>query len=295
MLWEGAVNNGLADVGMLNLNQLPYRYAILPLLMIIAACGSQKTGHEFRDCDECPEMVVIPAGSFTMGSPGSEGGRQKNEGPQRTIQIEYEFAVGKYEVTWAEWEACVAHGSCSNSGPDSQGGDEGWGKGFRPVINVNWQDAQDYVQWLSRKTGQQYRLLSEAEWEYVARAGTSTRFYFGDTITPDKANYNGKLSYYSEPADNSHKKTMPTGSYPPNAFGVHDMHGNVFEWTQDCYGYYGRAPTDGSAHILSDCPKRSIRGGSWIGGAMFSRSAFRAGSEQQNRNRNWGFRVARTL
>ncbi|MCI4646474.1 MAG: SUMF1/EgtB/PvdO family nonheme iron enzyme, partial [Hyphomonadaceae bacterium] len=125
-----------------------------------------------------PEMVVIPAGSFSMGSSPDERGRGADESPQHTVRIGSAFAVGKYEVTWAEWQACVDDGGCSNSGPDSRGGDEGWGKGSRPVINVSWENAQDYVSWLSRETGETYRLLTEAEWEYTLRRGTTGQFNY---------------------------------------------------------------------------------------------------------------------
>ncbi|MEL6286700.1 MAG: formylglycine-generating enzyme family protein, partial [Pseudomonadota bacterium] len=242
------------------------------------------------------EMVVVPSGTFTMGSPDSEAGRGSDEGPQRTVQIGYSFAVGKTEVTWAEWEACVADGGCSNSGPDSRGGDEGWGKGSRPVINVSWEDAQAYADWLSRKTGERYRLLSEAEWEYVARAGTNTPFYFGNTITPDQANYAGIYTYNGGPKGTYHQKTVPVGTYPRNAFGVHDMHGNVWEWTQDCYvDSYSGAPTDGSPRLVSDCSRRVLRGGSWGYLPQGLRSAHRFGPDPTVRNSGGGFRVARTL
>ena len=135
---------------------------------------SPAAGDVIQDCDECPEMVVVPAGSFRMGSPPSEEGRFDNEGPMRRVTISEPFAVGKYEVTFAEWDACVSAGGCKGRKPD----DEGWGRGARPVINVSWGDAWSYALWLSRRTGKEYRLLSEAEWEYAARAGTSTRYSF---------------------------------------------------------------------------------------------------------------------
>ncbi|MGF1454881.1 MAG: SUMF1/EgtB/PvdO family nonheme iron enzyme [Alphaproteobacteria bacterium] len=262
-----------------------------------------RPGQTFRDTlsggGQGPEMVVIPSGEFRRGSPDSEPGRGSNEGPQRTVRIGYQFAAGTYEVTWAEWEACVTDGGCNGAGPEGAGGDYGWGRGNRPVINVDWNDAQAYVQWLSRETGERYRLLSEAEWEYVARAGTTTPFYFGNTITPDQANYDGSYAYIGGPKGTYHKKTMPVGSYPRNAFGVHDMHGNVWEWVQDCWHEnYNRAPRDGSAWMAANggnCSRRVLRGGSWGSRPQILRSAIRNWSYPSYRFSRIGFRVARTL
>ena len=163
-----------------------------------------RPGVRFRDCAECPEMVVIPAGSFLMGSPESEKGRDSDEGPQHRVTIPAPFAAGVYEVTFEEWDACVADGGCGGYRPD----DEGWGRGRRPVINVSWREAQAYINWLSQKTGGEYRLLSEAEWEYAARAGTTTRYSFGNSISRSKANF-----------DES-GKTVSVGSYKSNNFGL---------------------------------------------------------------------------
>ncbi|MEI7607345.1 MAG: SUMF1/EgtB/PvdO family nonheme iron enzyme, partial [Rhodospirillaceae bacterium] len=193
--------------------------------------GVPRPGMVFRDCPECPEMVVIPKGSFTMGSPYSEPGRLGNEGPQHRVTIGYEFAVGKYEVTFADWDACVADGGCGGNRP----GDEGWGRGHRPVINVSWVDAHTYVQWLSRKTGQTYRLPSEAEWEYTARAGTMTPFWWGSTITPDQANYDGNDAYNNGASGVYRRQTVEVGSFRTNPFGLYDTAGNVWEWVEDCY------------------------------------------------------------
>ena len=149
-----------------------------------------QVGQTFRDCSNCPLMVAVPSGSFTMGSPSSELERHSNEGPQHEVRIGYSFAVGVYEVTFSEWDACVSDGGCAGYRPN----DEGWGRGNRPVINVSWWDAWRYVEWLSTETGESYRLLSESEWEYVARAGTTTPFHFGETISTDQANYNGNYT-----------------------------------------------------------------------------------------------------
>ena len=244
-------------------------------------------GRVFRDCPECPEMVVLPAGSFTMGSPPGEEGRIGNEGPQRRVTIRHPFAVGKYEVTFAEWDACVSAGGCRHR-PD----DEGWGRDRRPVINVNWENARGYVRWLSRRTGKRYRLLSEAEWEYAARAGTTTRYHWGDGIGRDRANCLGCGS-----GENGWK-TIPVGSYLPNAFGLHDVHGNVAEWVEDCYSdSHARAPSDGSPWKGGDCSLRVVRDGGEYG-PRYMRSARRAEPHSfvmTSGLHSIGFRVARTL
>ena len=244
-----------------------------------------RPGRRFRDCPECPEMVVVPPGSFTMGSPASEDGRDDNEGPQHRVRIRDPFAVGVFEVTFAEWDACVEHGGCS-ADPD----DAGWGRGNRPVMNVSWHDAQNYVEWISRRTGNKYRLLSEAEWEYVARAGTNTRYHYGDTISLDQANHDppGFGEWYG--------KTMPVDHFRPNAFGLHVMHGNVWEWVQDCWNEsYDGAPTDGRAWENGDCLRRVLRGGSWYDAPRFLRSAERRFSQFDISRNSLGFRVAKSL
>jgi formylglycine-generating enzyme required for sulfatase activity len=247
-------------------------------------------GTAFRDCDGCPEMVVIPAGRFTMGSPASEPQRDSDEGPQHQVNIARPFAAGKYEVTFDEWDACVRDGGCSHNP-----GDEGWGRGRRPVINVSWQDAKIYTEWLSRKTGKIYRLLSEAQWEYVARAGTTTAFSFGAGINSQQANYNTSVSYAGSPVATTPRNTVPVGSYPANAFGLHDVHGNVWEWTEDCYnGSYSGAPSDGSAWTSVGCATRVLRGGSWDYYPRYLRSATRSLVDPTYRVSGFGFRVART-
>ena len=243
-----------------------------------------------------PKMVVVPSGTFTMGSPASEAGRLDDEGPQRTVRIGYEFAVGKTEVTWAEWEACVGDGGCESNLDKTPNwgakGDAGWGRGNRPVINVSWNDAQAYAEWLSRKTGERYRLLSEAEWEYVARAGTSTRFSWGDGDPTCSRGASNGANFISCTSD----RTEPVGFSAANAFGVHDMHGNVWEWTEDCYqDSYSGAPTDGSARIVSNCSLRVLRGGSRGNTHQALRSAYRDWNHPSSRGSSRGFRVARTL
>ena len=250
-------------------------------------------GRVFRDCDVCPEMVVVPAGSFMMGSPPGEEGRADSEGPQRKVTIARPFAVGKFEVTFAEWDACVAAGGCKHNP-----GDQGWGRGKRPVIDVSWDDiTKEYLPWLSRKTGKSYRLLSEAEWEYVARAGTTTPFSTGRTITPKQANFAGNYTYGGSAKGVYRSKTIEVGSFPPNAFGLYDMHGNVWEWVQDCWnGSYTGAPSDGSAWTTGDCGRRVLRGGSWFLDPQVLRSASRGRLTPDDRgNKGGGFRVGRTL
>ena len=251
-------------------------------------------GEEFRDCPDCPLMVVVPGGTFTMGSPDSEEGRHSNEGPQHRVTIPDSFAVSKFEIMFREWEACVDGGGCwSRRKPN----DWGFGRGNRPVISVTWQDAKQYLKWLSSKTGYQYRLLSEAEWEYVARAGTTTAFYFGSTISTDQANYNGNYVYGKGQEGLWRYQTVPVGSFPPNSFGVHNMHGNVWEWVEDCWhGWYYGAPGDGSAWTLPGyCDERVIRGGAWMNKPRYLRSASRGRTSYGTVHAAIGFRIAQTL
>jgi formylglycine-generating enzyme required for sulfatase activity len=195
------------------------------------------------------------------------------------------FAVGKYAVTFDEWDACVAAGGCTH-----KPGDRGWGRGRQPVIDVSWQDAQAYVSWLAKKTGQPYRLLSEAEWEYAARAGTTTRYPWGDEPGTNRANFSGSGSKWSR------RQTAPVGSFDANAFGLHDMIGNVWEWVQDCWNEsYKGAPLDGRPWEEGDCGRRVLRGGSWDIIPEYARAAVRIRDEPGEGVYNVGFRLARTL
>ena len=215
-----------------------------------------------QDCPECPEVVVAPAGSYRMGSGG---------GDVRDVAIGAPFAVGKHEVTFAQWDACVQDRGCS---PDPGiGQDRGWGRGQRPVIHVGWGDAQRYVQWLSGKTRKRYRLLSESEWEYVARGGTDTAYHWGDEIGVGRANCRGCGSQWDG------RQTAPVGSFRANAWGLHDMHGNVSEWVEDC------DPTH--------CISHGMRGGSWETEPLWLRAASR--NWGMGRGNSVGFRVARDL
>ena len=191
----------------------------------------------FKDCTDCPTMVMIPAGSFTQGSPVTETQSLDRERPQRTVNVPT-FAIGQYAVTFAEWDACVADGGCTYDPID------GWGRGNRPVLRMSWNDAREYVAWLSIKTGHDYRLPSESEWEYATRAGTTGRFNTGDCITTDQANFLGAQPAFGCPAGIWREQTTPVGSFAPNAFGLYDTHGNVFEWVQDCenFDYTGAPP-----------------------------------------------------
>ena len=194
------------------------------------------------------------------------------------------FKLGKYEVTFAQWDACVADGGCGGYRPY----DIKYGRGNRPVINVSWDDAQLFIDWLNARTGGHYRLPTEAEWEYAARAGTTTRYSWGDDIGRNRANCHGNF------CGDSYRNTAPVGSFPANAWGLHDMNGNVWEWVQDCWnGSYAGAPSDGSAWTSGDCSLRVLRGGSWRYSPRDLRSAyrFRQGS-RSDRVRDRGFRLA---
>lgn len=242
--------------------------------------SAAKAGSTFRDCTDCPEMVSIPAGSFMMGSPASEAGRSDNEGPQRRVTVPA-FAAGKYEVTRVEWDRCVAAGGCAYKTSDAFGG------GSRPVNSVSWDEAEAYTKWLSNKTGEAYRLLSEAEWEYAARAGSSGRWSVGDS--------EGSLDSYAWYSGGF--EMHPVGTKKANAFGLHDMHGNAWEWVQDCYAkdYSAGQPSNGSAYASGSCSDRVIRSGSAASAPQGIRSAGRSRNGPKYRNIFLGFRVARTF
>jgi formylglycine-generating enzyme required for sulfatase activity len=264
----------------------PYKAAnVDPYVLKPEAERALKPLATFRECAKhCPEMIVIPAGSFTMGSPANEKAPLGNEGPQHAVAIARPFAVSKFVVTFEDWDACVSVGACP------QASDSGFGRGTKPIINVNWEDAQQYVGWLSRMTGQPYRLLSEAEWEYAGRAGSTTAYSWGDEIGVGNANCKGCGSQW----DN--RETSPVGSFKPNAFGLYDMHGNVWQWVEDCYhGDYKEAPADGSAWTSGDCSIHVVRSGAWNLEPQYVRSAFRVRFTTVGRDFNLGFRVGKTL
>jgi formylglycine-generating enzyme required for sulfatase activity len=245
-----------------------------------ATAQALQSGNAFRECAICPEMVVVPEGNFMMGSNESE-----REKPPHRVTLRQPFAVGKFEVTFDEWGACVAHGGCTQK-PD----DRSWGRGRLPVMNVSWEDAKQYVAWIAKLTGKPYRLLTEAEWEHAARAGTTTTYSWGNDIGKGNANCVGCGSQW----DN--KQTAPVGSFKPNGFGLYDMHGNVWEWCEDAWhDNYKGAPMDGSAWVQADDSRRVVRGGSWGSGPQSLRAANRSRDAADDRGNSIGFRLARTL
>ncbi len=243
-----------------------------------------------------PEMVVIPSGEFLMGAPESEEGSDDNERPQRRVIVPRRFALGRTAVTFAMWDAAMRAGFVPPSGtlPPS---DEGWGRVGLPVINVSWHDAQAYCSWLNQRLGLRpgtYRLPSEAEWEYSCRAGTVTAFSFGDTISPDQANFDGNYTYGTGRRGEYRRRTVPVGSLPANPWGLYEMHGNVWEWVEDTHGPYPADATDARPLVRADAPSRVLRGGSWGNGPQNLRSADRGRGQPVDRDNAFGFRVART-
>ncbi len=237
----------------------------LSALLIVLFCNasfaasSPAPGHTFRDCPACPKMTVIPAGRFVLDAAD----------PAQAIEIGRSFALGKYEVTFEEWDACVADGGCGGYRPS----DEGWGREDRPVMNVSWEDANQYAQWLSQKTGRHYRLPTEAEWEYAARAGLSSHHLKGDL--PDEP-----------PCDNcvgqwANLQTAPVGRLEPNPFGLFDTHGNVWEWVSDCAD--------------CNCETRILRGAALGNGKSIARASRRLRNSGSDRNGHGGFRIALSL
>ncbi len=238
-----------------------------------------KPGDTFRDCAECPELVVVPAGSFQMGS--SKNDREK---PVHEVRIAKPFAIGIREVTFEEWDRCASEHSCK-----FRPGDRGWGRGNRPVINVSWVDAKEFVTWLSQKTGQVYRLPSEAEWEYAARGGTNTDFFWGRAIGARHANCR-------ECSTGETEQTFPAGRYKPNPFGLYDTAGNAAEWVEDCWNDDFRgAPTNGTAWTKGQCQLRVLRGGSFDSESEYVRSNSRFRYDVDVRYSGNGFRVVREL
>jgi formylglycine-generating enzyme required for sulfatase activity len=283
-------------------------------------------GQVFRDCPDCPEMVVIPAGSFVMGAAPGEEERERvpnqfrgRSAPQHSVNVR-SFMLGKYEVTVGEFAlfanetghrtdgGCyVWNGSKWDIDQSINWRNPGFGQGDRhPVACVNWNDAKAYTAWLSRKTDKGYRLATEAEWEYAARAGTSTARYWGNDGNQGcgyanvadrtaKGQVSGASNWPTANCDDGHAYTAPVGSFRTNAFGLHDMIGNVYEWTEDCWNdNYNGAPTDGSSWQTGDCQIRVLRGGSWRIDPRNARSANRGRVNSDDRVDGNGFRVART-
>ncbi len=255
-----------------------------------------RPGKTFRDCKDCPSMIVVPAGSFWQGSEDSEPLALKKEKPRRMITIAEPFAVGVFEITMQQWDLCVADGGCTTSPRDN-----GWGRGSRPVILVSWNDVQEYISWLSKKTGQSYRLPSESEWEYFARAGEESDWIDGD---PARACLFGNIAghetgfrwQHDSCSDGAVMETLPVGSFKSNSFGVHDVIGNVAEWTLDCMNLsYLDGPADGSAWSRGICSSRMTRGGSWFTGTKEIRLPARFNLKTGDRNDFTGFRVVRKV
>lgn len=237
-------------------------------------------GRGFRDCPDCPEMIVLHSGSFDMGS--HDGGADEN--PVHRVTLSRSFSIAKYEVSFAEWDSCASAGGCRYK-PN----DQGWGRERQPVVDVSWIDAKEYVDWLSKKTKKAYRLPTEAEWEYAAKEGGSVDLGGRAIRDTGEANCGGCRSHWSG------IKTAPVGSFPANQHGLHDLLGNVWEWTEDCWNdSYAGAPTNGSAWVRKNCTERVLRGGAYDAGSGMTRSAFRYKGPPTWRNKAVGFRIART-
>jgi formylglycine-generating enzyme required for sulfatase activity len=271
-------------------------WGLLLCALAVFVCGETpadaqtRPGEVFQDrftdgSGQGPDMVVLPSGTSVIGH---EPGRSRSE-PWPTVRIGYRLAVGRFEVTFAEWDRCSLDGGCNGYSPP----DLEWGRADRPVIYVSWNDAQAYLDWLNRKTGltgraERYRLLSEAEWEYAARAGSRSRWSFGD----DESRI-GSFAWFQ---GNSSARTQPVGGKTANPFGLHDMHGNVAEWVEDCWSAsYASAPSDGSGYTSAGCSLRTLRSGSWYFSPRNLRSASRSRSTPDSRSNDRGFRIARTL
>lgn len=246
------------------------------------------------DCSSCPEMKLIPAGNFVMGFDHDKS-IVKNERPAHEVHLKKSFYISQFEITFDQWDACLLDGGCGSYHPK----DEGWGRGSRPVINVSWDDAILFTQWLSAKANKPYRLPSEAEWEYAARAGSQKDFHFGSDeknlcIYGNHADASSNFFWKNSECDDGTKHgTAKSGRYRPNQFGLYDMHGNVWEWTQDCYfSNYVGAPNDGTARTGA-CYYRSVRGGSWNVSATHLRSSNRFMIPHRERHNYLGFRVVR--
>jgi formylglycine-generating enzyme required for sulfatase activity len=249
-----------------------------------------KPKDSFKECDACPEMVVVPKGSFMMGTPLGEIDRAKGEDPLHRVTFARPFAVGRFSISFDEWDACLADGGCNgNKGDDSL-----TGRGRMPAQGIDFEAAKSYLAWLSRKVGRTYRLPSESEREYFTRAGTTTPFWFGKTISTQNANYLASTPYGNGPHGADSKRPVVVDSYAPNPFGLYQVHGNVWEWTEDCFNkrYTEDTPSDGAPWLEGDCSKRMLRGGTWDWSPDVSRSGAR---EDRWIGTGRSFRVVRTL
>ncbi|MEX3006854.1 formylglycine-generating enzyme family protein [Hoeflea sp. TYP-13] len=251
-------------------------------------CVFRDIGQDGKPNQSLPEMVVIPAGTFTMGSPQREPTRDFNEDPQHEVTIARPFAMGRYTVTQSEWQAVMGNN------PSEFEGDR------NPVDSVNWGDVQAFVEALNKKLGRAedngYRLPSEAEWEYACRAGTTTPFWWGSRITTDVANFDGERPFNRGNKGTKRNRSVPVDEFEPNPFGLYQMHGNMDEWCEDCWhDDYAGAPGDGSAWTQEECIERVLRGGSWLFYAYALRSAHRTRAEPHYRSSNFGVRLVRDL
>ena len=303
--------------------------AAVAAVIVAGSASAQAPGTEFQDCDACPEMVVIPPGTFQMGSEHIEpmrGGEMRPQGPVRTVTIAYLFAAGKYEVTIGEWRAFMADTGHQASDCRAWGGERAsMGYSFedpdfgRPVMDeepmmcIYWTEAQQYVQWLSKKTGENYRLLTEAEWEYAARGGVDTEWFWGDDDSqiceygnvfdqvaaknPELVAGSGTAVSMAAQCEDGYDLASPVGQFKPNAYGLYDTVGNVWEWVQDCSPtYYPAEPVDGSAYeVIGECEKRAIRGGSWRSRVSRHKPFFRGRDPELTSYHLFGFRVARDV
>ena len=270
------------------------------LLPNLAEAATPQPGKVFKDCKDCPEMVVLPAGTFTMGTPDDEVGREPDEGPMHAVTFAKPFAMSRFQITAGEWDSYIRQTGVKIADGDTRPGRECIASKPRypqsprqPAVCMDMDDIKHYVAWLSKKTGQPYHMVSEAQREYAARAGSSGPFPFpfdegkGYSIA-EHANTYGPADGYSF--------SSPAGSYPPNAFGMYDMHGNVYEWVADCWHpNYEGAPTDGSAWVEPNCESYQIRGNDWGEAPVFSRSGNRNNIYPQTRGDWIGFRVVRDL
>jgi formylglycine-generating enzyme required for sulfatase activity len=245
----------------------------------------------FKECDVCPEMVVVPKGSFMMGTPADEPDRFKGEDPVHRVRFSNPFAVGRFTISFDEWDACLADGGCGRN----KGDDKGFGRGRMPAQGINFEAAKSYLAWLSKKVGRTYRLPSESEREYFTRAGSSTPFWFGNTISAQDANYRSSIPYGAGPRGEDSKGPVVVDSYAPNPFGLYQVHGNVFEWTEDCFNkrYNEDTPVDGSPWLEGDCKKRMLRGGTWDWTVNMVRAGYRENAIVDGGGHS--FRVVRTL
>ena len=263
-------------------------FRVLFLLALVLAWGPAaaqtpdlKPGTVFRDCTDCPEMVVIPAGKFHMGL----NGKFPRELPIHRVTIAKPFAMGRFEVTFDEWEACFQANACVKTPHDHN-----WGRGRHPIMNISYEEILDFVAWMKKRTGKPYRLPTEAEWEYADRAGTFTRFWWGDEVGVGHANCKDCGTQWSA------KGSAPVGSFKPNPFGLFDTTGNEWEWLQDCWNpTHKGAPDDGSARTDGDCLQRVMRGGSWYYYSKNSQSSWRSKNAMTGRGYGISFRLARDL